>query len=114
VQIGYSAGARDVPSFDWVKNITRKISQEDRQKLDYQTSAAFALFWNMCRNWLPDCVISDIDQFVETTGLYSMDSNQRLGGRNGEYTIPIHNTSFTFSNAQLAPPTGVMAQNYAR
>ncbi len=78
------------------------------------TAAAFALFWNLCRSWLPDEIIRDIDDFVAAHGLPSMDPTAITPTQDGAYTIAIGDTNFDFHDVRLAPPMGVMASNYAR
>lgn len=34
--------------------------------------------------------------------------------RKGSYTLPVDGTSYTFHDVELAPPQGVMAENYSR
>ncbi|KAF8315567.1 hypothetical protein F5887DRAFT_1072859 [Amanita rubescens] len=114
VQVGFSAGSRSAPAFDWVRNLPKNADPEVSREINANVSAAFALFWNLCRFWLPDPVIDDIDNFMETTGIYPMDGNSRTGKLDGKYTIVAGDLEFEFTDARLAPPAGVVSQNYAR
>jgi hypothetical protein len=114
VQVGFSAGAHNVPAFDWVRNLPKNIDPTIARELDADVSAAFATFWNLCRFWLPDPVIHDIDQFMEMTGIDPMDGNACTGKLEGKYTIIAGDLEFEFTNAHPAPPAGVVSQNYAR
>jgi hypothetical protein len=82
--------------------------------LDYQTSSAFALFWNMIATRVPECIYADIVNFLLGTGICRMDSNQKSEDAFGEYTIVIDGTPVSFYNVERAPPQGVVAANYSR
>lgn len=115
VQTGYSAGARSAPTFDWARNIrSRRTTKETVQNLDTDTSAVFAMFWNMCRAWLPDEIIKDIDAFTRRTRIPLMDGGHRIDANTGKYAVFIDGIEIEFYDALLAPPTGVMSTNYAR
>jgi hypothetical protein len=70
----------------------------------------------MVRSRLPDEVIEDFDEFVSGEGLMRMDAKSAMAGEGskGNYTIQIGETQFNFCEAELAPPTGVFAENYSR
>jgi hypothetical protein len=128
--IGYSSGQRSAAQFDWVRNLRRKTSAEDQQKLDYQSSSCFALFWNMLKNRAPPSVIDDTTAFFSGLGVYRMDANKQApaaAGKafsmhwdsattssNGKYTIMVDNVPIQFHDVELAPPAGVFGVNYAR
>ena len=112
---GYSAGSRSNPQFDWTKNLRcKKIPVEEIERMNYRTSSAFALFWNLCRSWLPQEIIADIDEFMSSTGISAMDGNRRLSSIDGDYEATVGGLTYKFSNVRLAPPQGVMAANYSR
>ena len=112
VQVGFSAGSRSAPAFDWVRNLPAKIDPTERDKMNKNISAAFALFWNLCRFWLPPVVINDIDKFMEDTKIYPMDGSACTGKLSGKYEVIVDGVEFEFTDARLAPPAGVVAQNY--
>ena len=124
VQIGFSAGSRSTPKFDWVKNITRRnLSDEAAHDMNYRASSAFALLWNLCLDILPDEVIGDFDDFFEKLNIARMSASEGAAKEfagseeppvSGAYTIRIGDFEFTFQDAELAPPSGVVGQNYAR
>ncbi|KAF8331270.1 hypothetical protein F5887DRAFT_895022 [Amanita rubescens] len=116
---GFSAGARSKPSFGWARNFLPKTfadkgSMEDTiEDINQNTCAAFALFWNICRSWVPPTIIDDIDKFTIGSGLPPMHPDI-IEGHDSDYQITINQLTFTFSNARLAPPMGLTANNYAR
>ncbi|KAF8310426.1 hypothetical protein F5887DRAFT_1081455 [Amanita rubescens] len=112
VQIGYSAGSRSKPSFNWVRNV--RSTKTDARDLDQRTCSAFAFFWNLCRGWLPPQIIVDIDRWITKSGLPAMNATRQLGSHKGSYNLIVNGIPFTFSDVHLAPPAGVMARNYAR
>ncbi|KAF8326288.1 hypothetical protein F5887DRAFT_1084600 [Amanita rubescens] len=112
VQIGYSAGARHKPFFDWVRNITSKST--DTYDLNKRTSSAFAFFWNLCRAWLPEEIITDIDAWLTRTQAPAMDATRQFDSHEGSYDLIVDGIPFQFTDVCLAPPCGVMARNYAR
>jgi hypothetical protein len=124
VQVGFSAGACSSPKFDWVRNITnRKLPGNIVGDMDHRSSSAFALFWNLCRNCLPDEVMDDFDNFFEDCCMPRMDpckgaAEDSAGNGDqhafGDYSIQIGDDKFVFRNAERAPPAGVCGQNYSR
>ncbi|KAF8347507.1 hypothetical protein F5887DRAFT_881786, partial [Amanita rubescens] len=115
VLAGFSAGSRSKLAFDWARNIERrKKDQEMVDNLAQQTSAVFALFWNLCRAWLPDEIISDFEDFIHKNGLPAMNRDWKTTTREGSYEVVIGETSFNFHDVELAPPMGLMASNYSR
>lgn len=122
VQIGFSAGSRSAPQFDWVRNITnRKLPKGVVDEMDYRSSSIFALFWNLCRDLLPSEIMDDFDAFFDKFNMVRM-SSEKGAAKNfidkktprGEYIVQVGGTEFAFSNAEMAPPAGVCGQNYAR
>lgn len=114
-QIGYSAGSRSKPFFDWVKNLlSRRFGAKQVYDLNYKTSSAFAAFWNACQAWLPPEILQDMADFMEATNIPSMEASKQFAARTGTYSVVAKNVEFKFSNALLTPPAGVMARNYTR
>ena len=116
VQVGFSTGARSKPSFHWVRNIPSKtVKAETADKLDQDSAAAFSLVWTLLKKKLPPVIISDTEEWIAKTDVPRM-SKEVLGenGDIGPIRIYVQDDSFNLHNAELAPPTGVMAQNYAR
>ena len=117
VQVGFSAGSRHAPAFDWVRNLRKNIDPAVQEEVNNDISAAFALFWNLCRFWLPSTIIADVDNFMQESNIYPMAANSAekpYGNLNGKYIITVDDTEFEFTDACLAPPAGVVSQNYAR
>jgi hypothetical protein len=118
VIVGYSAGSRKAPAaFDWVKNLLATThTPEAMQAKNVKSSSVCALVWNMMRSRLPDEVLEDFDRFLLEEGLMRMDAKSAMAreGSRGVYTIQIGETQFDFGRAELAPATGVFAENYSR
>lgn len=119
VQVGYSAGARSRPQFDWVRNLLRKPHNPALvAKSDVKCSSVFAFAWQLMRARLPEEIISDFDNYLQATGLKRMDGNGQMGAEHGRrwgtYSIAAGQNCFDFHNVELAPPTGVFGQNYSR
>lgn len=123
VQIGYSAGARAAPAFHWVRNLTKKLPDQVVTDKDYKSSSVFALFWNLCCDFLPGEIMEDFDQFLGECNMVRMKSGQGAAsefiagegaGTHGEYTVHIGDDEFIFKDAEMAPPSGVFGQNYSR
>lgn len=113
--IGYSAGSRSAPKFDWVKNLlSRNLTEEYKTRIDYEASSAFAVFWNMLRNRVPGSIIKDTTDFCNSIGIYRMDGGKRLSSSEGTYMLEVDGIPIEFHNVELAPPTGVFGVNYSR
>ncbi|KJA15089.1 hypothetical protein HYPSUDRAFT_109030, partial [Hypholoma sublateritium FD-334 SS-4] len=112
VQVGWSAGSRSAPQFDWVKNLATRLSTEEAETSNIEASCLFALAWQMMRHILPPEVIADFDNFVAGTGIPRMNGAGHLAS--GTYQVVIDGNQFLFQNAELAPPGGVIGQNYSR
>ena len=113
-QIGYTSGVRSKPKLDWARNLTRKISQEDLLDLNYRSSSAFALFWNMIQSRLPPPVTESFSSFLEETGIPRMGVYQQVGAAEGNYMVSNLMETFIFHEVSLPPPSGIFVQNYAR
>lgn len=116
---GYTAGQRSKPCFGWAKNLLRKHTAQDAERLACESSSVFAVFWNMCRYRLPAVVVEDVEKYLATTGVRRMDAGGVLASgtdpAKGHYTVSAGDgIKFTINDADLAPPTGVMAANYSR
>ncbi len=96
-----------------MRNITAtRLSQHEVDVLDAEASSLFALTWQMMRSLLPPEVVADFNNFVKKTGIPRMDGNGHL--ENGTYQLYVDGRPFAFHNAELAPPGGVICQNYSR
>ncbi|RDB20488.1 hypothetical protein Hypma_012446 [Hypsizygus marmoreus] len=117
VQIGYSAGSRSSPKFDWVKNLLSETHPDDVvAEIDKNDSSVFAFAWQQLRALLPSPIIDNFDLYLNDTKIRRMDAHGQLPSTQsqGSYSVKIRNNDFTFHNAELAPPTGVFGQNYSR
>jgi hypothetical protein len=84
------------------------------EDLDQRTAAAFALFWNLSRSWLPEPIIRDFDDFIKKNGVPPMNRQWTTPTQEGSYKVTIEGVTFDFDDAHLAPPMGLVASNYAR
>lgn len=71
------------------------------------------------RTILPTKIIADFETFLETIGPeFRMDGNRSMptkGDGRGNYIIDLDgDRAFEFHDAELAPPAGIMAENYCR
>lgn len=124
IQIGFSAGARHAPNFDWVRNITHcDLPKQVITDLNYHSSSAFVLFWNLAKDTLPKDIINDFNTFLKEDSILWMNladgaakefTSDKHHPVTGNYTIQIGDENFLFKNVELTPPSGVFSQNYAR
>ncbi|KAG6820060.1 hypothetical protein H0H93_005900 [Arthromyces matolae] len=134
VLMGYSAGARSKGQFDWVRNITKKMTEEKRHASNADGSVLFAVAWQLIKSQFPEEIVDDFNDFVKSIGIRRMDwggagdkeaTKQEDGASvtlmqssiaDGEGTIKVEvgNDEFEFRNVELAPPAGVIGQNYSR
>lgn len=91
--------------------------------MNYRASSAFALLWNLCLDILPDEVLGYFEDFFEELNIARMSASEGAAkefagseeaSTSGVYTIRIGDFEFTFQDAELAPPSGVVGQNYAK
>ncbi|KAJ3996419.1 hypothetical protein F5050DRAFT_1571474, partial [Lentinula boryana] len=113
---GFTAVSRARPSFDWARNFLNpsRHPQSKQEAMRYEAASVFAMFWNMAQKVCPSTVINDFKQFMEQIGLISMDPKEfsRQGG--SEYTVNYEGSNITFKGVDMAPPSGVLVQNYAQ
>lgn len=115
MQIGWSPGARSRSNFHWVQNLLRKFSDEEVAKFNKNQCGAFAFVWNLLIHQLPAEVIADFRGFLDKELIPSMNPAWKNStDRKGSYTLPVGDQVHTFHNVELAPPQGVMAENYSR
>jgi hypothetical protein len=118
--VGYSAGSRSCPKFDWAKNLlSKKLAPGEVEAIDFDTTSICALFWNLIRTRLPDDILEDFDDFLQRTGIVRMGGNPALPDTSGvgEYAIGLgvgSSTCIYYRSAELAPPTAVFGSNYSR
>ncbi|KAG2081606.1 hypothetical protein BD769DRAFT_1783953 [Suillus cothurnatus] len=116
-QIGYSAGSRLAPKFDWVKNLqSTALSSEEVDELDFSSSSVFALFWNLCKVLLPQEIIDDFNEFLKANNLCRMDKEANpTSSALGRYVVGVGEGSYyEFNKVEMAPPAGVFGWNYSR
>ncbi|KAF9062029.1 hypothetical protein BDP27DRAFT_1185820, partial [Rhodocollybia butyracea] len=114
---GWSAGLRSRTHLDLARNLEskHKLSPSQKGELQYKSASVFALFWNLVKSLGPSVVVADLEDLVKGNNLYRMDTAIANGGKQQTYTIDVDGgVPVTFHNAELAPPSGVFARNYAR
>ncbi|XP_006454211.1 hypothetical protein AGABI2DRAFT_61502 [Agaricus bisporus var. bisporus H97] len=114
---GFSAGSRSNPQFHWAKNVIRKLAPEDVLAFRQRQSCAFALFWNMLLKRLPPEILDEWRGWIAREAMPGMNPLFSAGensGNRGVCEFPVYNGTCKLSSVEYAPPSGVMAQNYAR
>ncbi|KAF5380244.1 hypothetical protein D9757_008252 [Collybiopsis confluens] len=114
VLTGWSAGSRSRPQFDFARNFLRKQTEDQKKSIRYQAASVFALFWNLVRALGPVGAVQDMENFLEESGIYRMDTGALYEDCKGAYTIEADGVPMRFADAHMAPPSGVMARNYCR
>ncbi|KAG6836744.1 hypothetical protein H0H93_003968 [Arthromyces matolae] len=138
VLMGYSAGSRSKTMFDWVRNITKKMTEDEKARNDMAGSVLFAVAWQLMKSQVPQEVIDDFNDFVSSLGIRRMDRCSEKTSKEEESTGNVHREAnvkvticdtkggrgrlgfamddkeFEFTDVQLAPPSGVVGQNYSR
>lgn len=101
--------------FHWVRNVLRKMSDEDKADFRLLQSDAFAFFWNLLKHRLPRVILESWQNWMKAEMIPAMNPNWETHADNqGSYEVKIGDKVLKYNNVQLAPPTAVMAQNYAR
>lgn len=112
--IGLSGGARSKPCFDWVRNLLKKHTQDQIDEFDSKQCSAFAFFWNLLRHRLPLEILANFDKWMQEDMMPRMSPEWKNLATKGSYSVDLPGQHYTFGNAELAPPAGVMAHNYSR
>ncbi|KAI0729088.1 hypothetical protein C8Q72DRAFT_778702 [Fomitopsis betulina] len=111
VLVGYSAGSRSRPAFDWSRNLLlKKHTEQFIHTHKMAVSSNFALFFNSMDACLPNELLTDLREYLRSNNLCRMDGNRAMGAvlrSEGSEVI-------AFAHEKLAPPSGVMGANYAR
>lgn len=113
-QIGYTAGARSDPELGWARNLLRKQTGATVDRLMYESSSAFAVFWNILRNQLPKEVNDDFETWLKDNEMVRMDTKGRQDSTQGEYTVKYGDDTFVFHGVDMPPPSGYFGTNYSR
>jgi hypothetical protein len=80
----------------------------------YESSSAFALFWNILRNQLPKEVIADLESWLEEKNMVRMDTKGAQDSAKGAYTVKSGGDSYVFHGVDMPPPSGYFGTNYSR
>ncbi|KAJ3559157.1 hypothetical protein NP233_g11335 [Leucocoprinus birnbaumii] len=113
--VGFSAGQRSDPQFYWTRNLIRKISEGAAAAFRQDQSFVFALFWNLLLKRLPLEIMDEWKGWIAEEMLPAMNPQWKDHSDNrGLYEIEVLAEKVVFHDAELAPPTGIMSQNYAR
>ena len=113
--MGYTAGARNHPLFDWTKNLkSKKHDPDDLKDINFEISSVFALFWALLRVHLPQEVLRGFEDYLADNDMCRMDADEKRGNVEGEYMVQWGDQRVEFGGVELAPPAGVAGCNYAR
>jgi hypothetical protein len=82
-QIGYTGGAQCGRKLGWARNLLRKQTDAAANRLMYESSSAFVLFWNMLRNQLPDEILDDFDAWLKEYDMVRMDTKGSQDSKKG-------------------------------
>ncbi|KJA21474.1 hypothetical protein HYPSUDRAFT_140663, partial [Hypholoma sublateritium FD-334 SS-4] len=110
VQMGWSAGSRSSPHFDWAHNITKHLTEAVIKASNIEVSSLFALTWQMVRKILPPEVVVNFDRFASESGTPWMNGNCQLP--EGTYQVVIDGKMIHFTDIELAPPGVVIGEKY--
>ena len=67
----------------------------------YESSSAFALFWNILRNQLPEEVNSDFDLWLKDNTMLRMDTRGSQEKVEGDYSVVHGDNTFTFHGVDM-------------
>jgi hypothetical protein len=90
---------------------TKKHRCDDQRRMQEHSEigGTMALLWNMLRKSLPSIMISDYDEVLAGLDLPRMET-----GLGDEYEVELYDGRYRFTTGDLAPPTAIVAWNYAR
>jgi hypothetical protein len=80
----------------------------------YESSSAFALFWNAIRNQLPAEINTDFEEWLKDNDLLRMDTLGSQDVTKGVYTVKCGDDVFEFHGVDMPPPSGMFGVNYTR
>lgn len=80
----------------------------------YDSSSAFALFWNIIRNQLPAEINKDFEKWLKENEMVRMDTMGSQEGTQGFYSVKCGDDIFTFNKVDMPPPSGMFGVNYTR
>ncbi|KAI0725029.1 hypothetical protein C8Q72DRAFT_934880 [Fomitopsis betulina] len=80
VLAGYSAGSCLRPAFDWSRNLlSKKHTEQFIRTHEMAVSSNFALFFNSMDARLPNKLLADLREYLQSNNLCRMDGNQAMG-----------------------------------
>ena len=100
-QIGYTAGSRSNPQLGWAQNLLWKQTEVEKDRLMYESSSVFALFWNILQNQLPDEVNDDFKQSLQGGQMVRMDTMGSQVATKGTYTIKLGDEMYKFHGVEM-------------
>ena len=107
---GWTPGQLNRPKFNWVKNLSKKISSDIAQILNMDICAAFALFWNLTLQKIPPEIIQDFEKCLLSTDTPRMQYDSTIPS----FTLKLQHHHHTFHQQKFAPPSGQTSYNYCR
>ncbi|KAH6873994.1 hypothetical protein BKA70DRAFT_1046794, partial [Coprinopsis sp. MPI-PUGE-AT-0042] len=113
VQLGWTTGARNNPSFDAARNLLRP--DEDTTEADKENAFATAYFWRRVQLLHPPEVGDSIAAFYRKHNIPRLDPGWPATRRvRGPMSIPTDTEPITFQDAEFAPGCLVMTERYCR
>ena len=113
-QIGYTSGAQSNPQLGWAWNLLSNQTGATVDRLMYESSSVFALFWNILQNQLPKEINEDFEAWLQGGQMVRMDTMGSQGSTQGTYTVKCGEDKFEFHGVDMAPPSGAFGTNYTR
>lgn len=113
-QIGYTAGSRSDPKLGWARNLLGKQPDTAVNRMMYESSSVFALFWNILRQQLPEEITEDFDKWLGDNDMVRMDTKGSQDTAEGMYTVQYGDEKYEFHGVEMPPPSGVFGTNYTR
>ncbi|KAH6871084.1 hypothetical protein BKA70DRAFT_1131291 [Coprinopsis sp. MPI-PUGE-AT-0042] len=113
VQVGWTTGARNNPSFDAARNLLRP--GEDTTEADKENAFATAYFWRRVQLLHPPEVGDSIAGFYKEHNIPRLDPDWPATRRvHGPVSVPTDTEPITFQDAEFAPGCLVMTERYCR
>ena len=113
-QIGYTAGSRSDQQLGWARNLLWKQTEVEENRLMYESSSVFALFWNILQNQLPGDVMTTFEEWLQEKQMVRMDTLGSQDVAKGMYTVGCGDETYEFHGVEMPPPSGVFRTNYTR
>lgn len=117
IQIGYSTGLRNRPSFGIVRNFLSKAAGAASAELESNRALSSVLiyFWLRAKGLFPTDVVDDIENFYSQNDIPRFDPDwPGRGGGGGVLELPLGASPFAFEEVERSPGCAVAVADYAR